>query len=420
MVEKGKNCCRRSLSYLKFWKCVTLGVLFLAIFLPLSSVQAEFSDISEYRWRDSVLFLQEQGVVQGYADGSYQPRASVNRAEFTKILMEAAYPDQEFPVERACFSDVPNDSWFSGYVCSALRQGVINGYPNGYFSPDAPINQAEALKILTNLFFSETDLEQGEQWYDPYFFLFEDNGILYFNTVKPHVHLITRGQMAYFTAKILDPESTDQISAREFEASDRFDPLSNETDIPRSVLLPVPFTPQAPFGEWKPPYDEACEESSLIMINHFLRHAALSREQADEEIVALVDWETRQGYGIDIGAEQVATVARDYYGLEAKVYTDEEVTIENMQKLLAAGYPILLPVAGRELNNPYFIEPGPPYHMIVVIGYDDEVFFAHDPGTEQGGDFPYEINLLYNAIHDWTGSKSTVLRGGKAMTVLQR
>lgn len=154
------------------------------------------------------------------------------------------------------------------------------------------------------------------------------------------------------------------------------------------------------------------------MVEFYLRQSDLSPNNADIEINYLVQLEERRGWGVDISSQQVATLAAQTYRRNYKIYTGNDVTIATMKSLLAKGYPIILPVAGRDLGNPNFQGEGPPYHMIVLTGYNENSFYAHDPGTQFGAHYEYPQDVIQNAIHEWTGSKETVYEGGKAMLVL--
>ena len=79
-----------------------------------------------------------------------------------------------------------------------------------------------------------------------------------------------------------------------------------------------------------------------------------------------------------------------------------------------------VPVAGRELGNPYFSGGGPWYHMLVITGYDGNRFITNDPGTKRGEDYKYSADVLIEAIHDWTGSKDTITSGAKTAVVIER
>ncbi|MDD5055570.1 MAG: C39 family peptidase [Candidatus Peribacteraceae bacterium] len=184
------------------------------------------------------------------------------------------------------------------------------------------------------------------------------------------------------------------------------------------VLLDVPFSPQSPDGTWDPLHEEACEEMSLIMVRHFLEGTPLTRLDAEEEVQAMVAWETENGYGVDVSVAQVADIAAALYGYRARVLTD--VTADTLRSELSRGNAIILPVAGRELRNPFFEGEGPFYHMLVVIGYTEEGFITHEPGTVRGERYVYPEEVLMNALHDWTGAKEQIATGQKKALILRR
>jgi len=117
--------------------------------------------------------LYEEGIIRGYPDGTFRPSGSINRAELIKILM-LGFRDQEILGEMDCFDDVAEE-WFAPYVCAAKRLGWIGGYADGTFRPAQSVNRAEAIKIITEAFGAPTprltsmppDAEPGS-WYYPF------------------------------------------------------------------------------------------------------------------------------------------------------------------------------------------------------------------------------------------------------------
>jgi hypothetical protein len=66
------------------------GIQVFLIGMTFASAQS-FNDIDGYSWEKSVEYLKENGVVQGYDDGSFKPENLINRAEFTKIIVGARF-----------------------------------------------------------------------------------------------------------------------------------------------------------------------------------------------------------------------------------------------------------------------------------------------------------------------------------------
>ncbi|MEK7583915.1 MAG: C39 family peptidase [Patescibacteria group bacterium] len=170
-----------------------------------------------------------------------------------------------------------------------------------------------------------------------------------------------------------------------------------------ALNLAVPFQPQAPHANWDLPYQEACEEASVIMVDHYLRgDDSLTADEMDDLILELVVWETEHGYPIDVSVEELVRIVQEKYGWRALVL--ETLTESAIREQLNLGRPVIVPAAGRELHNPYFRQPGPLYHMLVIKGYTtDGHFITNDPGTRRGADYVYDPAVLLAAAHDWTG-----------------
>jgi len=200
------------------------------------------------------------------------------------------------------------------------------------------------------------------------------------------------------------------------ESTSSVEDSQREFEIPSSVQLDVPFTSQAPFADWNPPFDEACEEASAIIVHHYLSGEPLTPEIADAEIRALAQWEEDNGYAIDITTEQLAEVIRTYYGYNTRV--SETVTTDSILYELSQGNPVIVPLAGQDIGNPYYSGDGPPYHMLVITGYTRTRFITNDPGTKRGEGYTYPFDTIINAVHDWNGSTETIRQGKKVMLVI--
>lgn len=214
--------------------------------------------------------------------------------------------------------------------------------------------------------------------------------------------------------------SISSISSKSSQSPSTIVPESTATELPKNVELDVPFASQAPKGDWGDPYQEACEEASLILVKHFLEGTGMNADLMDAEILELVAWETQNGYGQDVTVSELATIAQQFYGLSTEVIEGADVTIDRIKRELAAGNPVILPVAGREIGNPYFSGEGPWYHMLVVTGYDSKNFITNDVGTRHGEDYEYRYNVLFSAIHDWTGVKEETRNGPKRMLIVKK
>ena len=123
--------------------------LFLSVVVVSTTVFAEgFSDLStNHQNHDAILYLQSKGILEGYADGTFQPSRDVNRAEFLKIIIEGSNIDTNVAANTP-FNDVDHQAWYAPYIKKAYSEGWVEGYSDGTFKPNQTINKVEALKIL--------------------------------------------------------------------------------------------------------------------------------------------------------------------------------------------------------------------------------------------------------------------------------
>ncbi len=206
------------------------------------------------------------------------------------------------------------------------------------------------------------------------------------------------------------------VAALTEKVTHRVEEITNEYVAKPEVLYDVPFTPQAPHANWEPPYDEACEEASMLMVSAYFNHETLSPSIADASIQDQYAWQTANGYAIDITAAEVVQVLHAYFELDAQLI--QNPTVEQLQQALDGGSLIIAPAAGQLLGNPYFTPPGPVYHMFVITGYDSkrQQFITNDPGTRRGEKYRYDFSVIMNALHDWNGGD--VLNGQKVVVVV--
>lgn len=200
------------------------------------------------------------------------------------------------------------------------------------------------------------------------------------------------------------------------EVKEESNKVGEQTEIKDKVYLDVPFSSQAPDANWDQPYQDACEEIAVIMVNAFWQGEKLTRESANKKILDIVDFQNKT-YGDykDTNAEETAQLIRDYYGYK-KVEVKYDITIDDIKRELSAGRPVIVPAYGRGLGNPNYTSPGPVYHNLVVKGYDASNIITNDGGTRNGLDYKYSYDVFYNAIHDW--NEGDVDNGRKAMIVV--
>ena len=111
------------------------------------SSKNDFSDVSADKWyNNAVSTLSHMGVIGGYADGTFRPDAPISRAEFAKIAV--SFTQNNGSAVYNYFTDVKTTDWFAPYVTAAKDAGLIEGYSDGSFKPESKITRAEACAIV--------------------------------------------------------------------------------------------------------------------------------------------------------------------------------------------------------------------------------------------------------------------------------
>ncbi|MFA6028127.1 MAG: C39 family peptidase [Patescibacteria group bacterium] len=195
--------------------------------------------------------------------------------------------------------------------------------------------------------------------------------------------------------------------------------IEPEIIIPENINLAIPFQSQAPNADWGHPYQEACEEASIILSVKFLNGGTtISKEEMNEEILNMVSWEVANwGEHKDLTAEETAALIEQYFDGQYQAEVVYDFTWDQVKEELAQNYPIIVPTAGREMGNPNYTAPGPLYHMMVIKGYDSKYVITNDVGTRKGADYKYTYGTMDSAVHDWNGGD--VPHGAKVMIVVK-
>ncbi|MBU1018914.1 MAG: C39 family peptidase [Patescibacteria group bacterium] len=217
------------------------------------------------------------------------------------------------------------------------------------------------------------------------------------------IFLITSVPAGYYGSKKVYRYYLNQKNHSQIEPAipSTTDQQPSAISYPPGTNLPIDFYSQAPYADWSMPYQEACEEASLIMAYNFVAGIQMSLEEFHQELLDLVDWEIGYfGYYEHTTLEETAEILTEYYD-----FSDWEIleikTIQDLKPHLSAGNPIIAPFAGRMLENPNYTGEGPYYHMMVLRGYDESHVITNDVGTRNGENYQYTYNVLLESLHNW-------------------
>lgn len=168
---------------------------------------------------------------------------------------------------------------------------------------------------------------------------------------------------------------------------------------PSQSYLEVPFITQAPLqteSNWLL-HEESCEEAALLQAYLYETDQKLSKEEANKVILDMIEWQkTNFGEHKDLYAEEMRKFIKGYYEIDSQIFKD--INIQQLKNLVSQGHPVIVPITGNILNNPYYPYPG--YHMLTVIGYTEDKIITNDNGTKRGKDYSYDTETFNKAMQD--------------------
>ena len=126
------------------------------------STVSGYTDVKAGDWyNNAISTLSDLGIITGYEDGTFRPNASISRAEFVTIATRFFDYTAEY---EGTFSDVSYSSWYADFVQAAVDMGLVNGYENGTFRPNASITRAEAVAIVNRVLLRRPDADHLLPW----------------------------------------------------------------------------------------------------------------------------------------------------------------------------------------------------------------------------------------------------------------
>ena len=115
-----------------------------------------YSDVAATSWYNTaVSTLSSMGIITGYPDGTFRPNAAITRAEFAAI---AARFDNDCDKTAAKFSDIATH-WAKDEISIAYNNGWITGYPDGTFGPQRDITRAETMTLVNRVLNRQPETE---------------------------------------------------------------------------------------------------------------------------------------------------------------------------------------------------------------------------------------------------------------------
>ena len=148
----------------------------------------------------------------GYPDGTVRPNGQITRAEATTIFFRLLTDEsrEQFWSTSNVYPDVKAGQWYNNAVSTMTKAGIVDGYPDGTFRPDAPITRAEMAKIIS--LFAKLDRSESRfsdiagHWAEAYIRLAAGNGWIagYPDGTFAPQRNITRAETATMINRVLD------------------------------------------------------------------------------------------------------------------------------------------------------------------------------------------------------------------------
>ena len=129
-------------------------VLALVMTMSLVTVSAgakDFTDSSKINYAEAVDVLSEAKVIDGYADGAFNPSNTLTRGAAAKIicnLILGPTTASALVADAAPYKDVPTNHTFAGYIAYCQKEGIISGYADGSFRPANTLTGYAFMKML--------------------------------------------------------------------------------------------------------------------------------------------------------------------------------------------------------------------------------------------------------------------------------
>ena len=147
-------------------------VLALVMTMSLVTVSAgakDFTDSSKIQYTEAIDVMSAVKVIDGYADGSFNPSATLTRGAAAKIicnLLLGPTTASALVADAAPYKDVPVNHTFAGYIAYCQKEGIISGYADGTFKPANTLTGYAFMKMLLGALGYDAAIEgyTGSNW----------------------------------------------------------------------------------------------------------------------------------------------------------------------------------------------------------------------------------------------------------------
>lgn len=182
---------------------------------------------------------------------------------------------------------------------------------------------------------------------------------------------------------------------------------SNKQEITQPIIIPdtynienMDFFSQAPYGNRNQPYQDACEEASLLIWQYYLNNTSKTKAEYNKDLLAMVDLEMKMLWYFESTTimEMKQIINTRDKSIKAKII--EHPTIRDLEREISQNNVVVAPFYWKGLNNPHYALWGPNYHFLVIKGYDKDNFITHDVWTLRWANRHYTKKIIMDNLHD--------------------
>ncbi|MEK3729873.1 S-layer homology domain-containing protein [Lysinibacillus sp. FSL W8-0953] len=199
----------------KFFAASATAALVASAIVPVASAAQlnDFDKVSGYA-KEAVQALVDSGVIQGDANGNFNPTSTITRAQAATIFANALELEAEGSVD---FKDVKADAWYYDAIAATVEYGIFEGVSATEFAPNKQLTRSEAAKILVEAFELEGEADLGQfadsstvkPWAKSYLEIAVANGVIKGSEANGKTNLnpnaaITRQDFAVVFSRTLD------------------------------------------------------------------------------------------------------------------------------------------------------------------------------------------------------------------------
>lgn len=141
-------------------KVLALGlalVMLLGMFTIASAEEAkvatQLTDWDKVTHQNAVALNVDLGIIEGMPDGSYSPEANIDRASWAKLVYVAKNGDDDAEVYENASNQLSDVSgnWAAGYINYLFANEYISGDGSGHYNPDKNVTVVEACKTMLTI-----------------------------------------------------------------------------------------------------------------------------------------------------------------------------------------------------------------------------------------------------------------------------